>query len=263
MREFIAEHDYQRVLAEWRGVRAKIWQFHPSLGRLALQLYRADRPEMLYVTGVSCTQIEGPFSWENCRVELVETPNESGAPTTLLRDDTVGFRLRSRGVGMVLSDHRFDLGANISDTPFDPAPADHVEQLTVFAVPAAREDNAGAHRNWVVRFRDAVPDEWSAPGTETSLNSAAQDAVRRALEARGVSHDRDAAPVVRVIPIDRLRAAVCVRTARVANDLFAMHLVAASAALRALDRIETIEDIQGIPAPFWRLLLGPDQAVLP
>lgn len=62
---------------------------------------------------------------------------------------------------------------------------------------------------------------------------------------------------MRVAAIDELHVVVGVSTIKLERDEAHAYLVAASAALRRLERTTPIDDIQGIPRRFWRLMLGP------
>ena len=63
-------------------------------------------------------------------------------------------------------------------------------------------------------------------------------------------------PVVHVLGIDERHVVVIICTINLEEDDAHSYLVAASAALRALEAVTPIEDIQGIPRRFWRLVLG-------
>jgi hypothetical protein len=56
--------------------------------------------------------------------------------------------------------------------------------------------------------------------------------------------------------VDVRHVIVNITTVRLEDDDAHSWLVAASVALRAFDRWIPIEDIQGIPRRFWRLLSG-------
>src|SRR5690242_6802523 len=93
------------VLSKWNGASAKIWQFHPSLGRLAIQIYRTSEPEQLYLIYVSCRNISGPFHWRDCEIRVIKEkrdPDEDLA-THLVEDHAAGFALRCSSVVVVLS----------------------------------------------------------------------------------------------------------------------------------------------------------------
>jgi hypothetical protein len=88
-----------RVLREWHGGSAKIWRFHPSLGRMAIQIYRAGQTDAVYLNCVTCRSINGRFHWTNCQVVVEETPSEDQiTPTSLVIDRAAPFELRCHGV---------------------------------------------------------------------------------------------------------------------------------------------------------------------
>src|SRR5262245_10454741 len=93
------------ILRQWKGAEAKIWEYHPSLGRLALQVYRPLENEQLYLVNVSCQTITGRFHWRNCDIQVIEERYESDEyeASHLVRDQSSGFSLRCNGVVLVCS----------------------------------------------------------------------------------------------------------------------------------------------------------------
>jgi hypothetical protein len=58
------EDQQPSVLAQWQGARAEIWIFDLTFRRLALLLTKAEVNDILYVTGIGCRYITGPFRWD-------------------------------------------------------------------------------------------------------------------------------------------------------------------------------------------------------
>jgi hypothetical protein len=136
-----------------------------------------------------------------------------------------------------------------------------VEQAAAFALPLAVPvpgDDTREQRNWAVRFSEELPPGWNSERVGSIANRAAEVAVEHACVERGI-HDLDARahrPAVRLVAVDERHVLVNVTTLRVAADRADTCLVAAGAALRALEAEAAIADLQGIPRSAWRLLLG-------
>ncbi len=63
---------------------------------MALRIYRHDEPEALFICGVGCERITGPFSWDNADISLViGTYNET--PDRVI-DTKAGFELQCHGI---------------------------------------------------------------------------------------------------------------------------------------------------------------------
>jgi hypothetical protein len=90
------------------------------------------------------------------------------------------------------------------------------------------------------------------------LSREAASAVRDARIARGLAAEGEGliVPSVRVVLLDERHVIVNISTMRLEEDDAHAWLVAASAALKALDTSVPIDDIQGIPRRFWRLIVG-------
>ncbi len=84
------------VLARWRGGRAKVWDFSPSLTRLTVRVESRDRPGNLHIVCGGCESIHGPFGWEESAFEIVPA-EDSG---WFLRDAGAEFEVRCRMVGL-------------------------------------------------------------------------------------------------------------------------------------------------------------------
>jgi hypothetical protein len=115
MKIYIEEKDNEAVLERWRGAQAKVWLFHVSLNRLAISLFRDGEREAVYIVGIGCEHISGPFSWKGANLSIVIDP--PGRPESLGRhriiDKKAGFELLCAGVGIVQGP------AAVPPNPFD------------------------------------------------------------------------------------------------------------------------------------------------
>ena len=79
MRRVIEPKDHESVLTQWRGTHAKIWIYHISRKRLAINLSKEGEQEALFIIGIACERISGPFRWDQADVRiLTEAPNQWG-----------------------------------------------------------------------------------------------------------------------------------------------------------------------------------------
>lgn len=136
-----------------------------------------------------------------------------------------------------------------------------VEQLTALSSPRPlpiERDKTREQRNWVVRLAAELPAEPPPETLSVRLTDDAAVAIRRARAGRGLAEDGvDAhAPAVRLRIIDALHVVLNITTVRQDADEAHEYLVAASAALLGLEQESPIDDIQGIPRRYWRLLVG-------
>jgi hypothetical protein len=97
--------DQNSLLAEWRGAKAEVWIFHLTFRRLAVLLRLPEKSEVLYVVGLGCRHINGPFSWQNAKLSVsVVTPSGSatrGERLSRVYDQDGQFELVCSG-GVVL-----------------------------------------------------------------------------------------------------------------------------------------------------------------
>ena len=70
MRTVVRVEDQPSVLAQWQGACAEIWIFDLTFRRLALLPTNAEVNDILYVTGIGCRYITGPFRWDNVRLSI-------------------------------------------------------------------------------------------------------------------------------------------------------------------------------------------------
>jgi hypothetical protein len=136
-----------------------------------------------------------------------------------------------------------------------------IERLTAHSMPhplLVEGDTSREQRHWVVRIADRLPADWNAEATSEQLNCDAVSAVRDARSARGLElRGGPFVPQVRAVLIDEQHVLVSITSVKLEKDDAHAWLVAASAALRTLEKSLPVDDIQGIPRRFWRLVLGP------
>ena len=84
------------MLARWRGGRAKVWDFSPTLTTLTLRVELLDRPGNLHIVCGGCEFIRGPFHWEGSAFAVVPADDAGW----LVRDAGAEFEVRCRVVGL-------------------------------------------------------------------------------------------------------------------------------------------------------------------
>jgi len=136
--------------------------------------------------------------------------------------------------------------------------------LIAHSTPVRLPASSAPHRDerfWVVRLANDVSDAWNTNEAAARLTEKAVDSVNSAREATGLARDAPGdAPVVRLVPISSRHLVISIVTVRLEDDAANAYLVAASAALVALDEMNAVEDIQGLPRVCWRELIGPSEA---
>ena len=85
------------LLKEYVGSTAQICMFSTSLRRLAIRLLVATSEEVVYIVGIGCKHIEGPFDWKNACLTLSAVQNSNGNLSTKIVDADVGFKLITSG----------------------------------------------------------------------------------------------------------------------------------------------------------------------
>lgn len=136
-----------------------------------------------------------------------------------------------------------------------------IEQLTAYSAPTRLPiagDDRRDQRNWIVRHAEDLPGGFEPDEEAALLSREAAPAVAKARADRGLSIQDIGPhfPMVSLVPVDERHLMVSVTTIKLDEDEAHEYLVAASAALSSLDKRVPIEDIQGIPRRFWRLLVG-------
>ena len=138
-----------------------------------------------------------------------------------------------------------------------------IERLAAHATPSrlpVAGDPKREQRSWVVRLVRDLPRNWNAEQASDRLSKDAESAVVAARTVRGMSAAVDVIPIVRVVVVDERHVIVNVSTVRLEEDNAHDYLVAASGALAALDVELPVDDIQGIPRRFWRVVIGEDKS---
>jgi hypothetical protein len=134
-----------------------------------------------------------------------------------------------------------------------------IEQLTALLAPNALPvDVEGMEqRLWIVRVAHQLSDDWRPAEVAVLLSNEAASVVAKARSLRRLPQRCDAhLPIVRISVIGARHLVMSVVTIKLKKDDAHEYLAAASAALVLLDREVPIEDIQGIPRHFWRMILG-------
>ncbi len=94
MKTIVAEQDRLSELERWRGAPAAVWIFQVTHKRLALRLWRPGEPTVLYLVGVACEHIAGPFAWESSDISI----RSSTSNHEEIVDERAGFSLRCSSV---------------------------------------------------------------------------------------------------------------------------------------------------------------------
>ncbi len=137
------------------------------------------------------------------------------------------------------------------------------EHLAAYATPTGlptKLPNRDA-RHWIVRTKSAAayPTLIAQHGAEIARRTKA--AVASARAEMGLPPNEEHAPDVELISMGGHHLVVRITTVELAMDTEHGYLVAAVAALGALEESVPIDDIQGIPRRYWRLLLGETDAL--
>jgi hypothetical protein len=84
---------FPKMLARWRGARARMWELTTSHKTLTIRLERPGSNENLHV---SCypVHIHGPVEWNNCDLEVSLTD----AGKWFIKDATAGLEILAEGV---------------------------------------------------------------------------------------------------------------------------------------------------------------------
>jgi len=82
------------ALAKWRGGRARIWEYTPTLSRLTLRLESNKMTGNLHIVCGGCQHIRGPFHWDNCDLAIECAQGPGGELIHTIRDSHADFELR-------------------------------------------------------------------------------------------------------------------------------------------------------------------------
>lgn len=126
-----------------------------------------------------------------------------------------------------------------------------IEQLAASSTPIPLPSPDGQHdqRFWIVRFQE----QDAVDGLSAKLDACAESAARAVLAAREALD----LPEVRLLWLDRRHGVVRVTTVSLERDTLHLYLVVAGAVLRELHQAVALEEIQGLPLRYWRILVGP------
>ena len=114
MKTLIDPKNHESVLTEWRGAEAKLWIFHVTHNRLAISLFRKGGQEAIYIVGIGCEHISGPFSWKDADVKIIsEPPNQWAEIRHRVVDEKAGFDLLCSSVTITRGP------ASVPDSPFE------------------------------------------------------------------------------------------------------------------------------------------------
>lgn len=122
MKTLIKPADRVSVVALWRGAEAKLWLFHVTHNRMAIQLCRDDQEDVLYMVAIGCERISGPLCWEPADIVLRSgPPDQWGEVRQHLVDSEAGFELVCSDVTIVrmppaVPDNPFN-GTFVDDPP--------------------------------------------------------------------------------------------------------------------------------------------------
>jgi hypothetical protein len=114
MKEYIDITEQESVLAQWRGARAKIWMFHVTHNRMAINICRKGEQEAIYIVAVGCERLSGPFHWDQANITInTDAPNQWGEVRRQVVDAQAGFELLCSDVVI------FRGPASVPGDPFD------------------------------------------------------------------------------------------------------------------------------------------------
>ena len=98
-------HSQASTLQQWASANAELWVFHVSLKRFALKLYRLTEEEVLFIVGIGCKHIVGPFYWEKAIITIDVEQGVYLENQHLIIDRLAGFELRCSSIGMLRGTH--------------------------------------------------------------------------------------------------------------------------------------------------------------
>jgi len=135
-----------------------------------------------------------------------------------------------------------------------------IERVAANAAPGrlpVEGDPSAEERHWAVRLTAEFPAGTSAVQLALAATEAASRAVSEARVSRGLDPATEEGRVaVSLHSVDARHLIVSIRTVRLERDDAHAWLVAASAALRSLHDMTPVDDIQGLPRVFWKVLVG-------
>jgi len=119
VRVTVAVNDQSSVLSQWHGAKAEVWIFDLAFRRLALLLQRDGASDILYVVGIGCKHITGPFRWDNAKLSVAPSDTAksdiTGEPLTRLFGQDAGFELLCRSGVMLVRGLKTDILTSFGD----------------------------------------------------------------------------------------------------------------------------------------------------
>jgi hypothetical protein len=80
------------LFSKWRTGRVKLWDYTPTHRTATLRVQSTDVPGNLHIVCGGCTSMCGPFSWDNCELQVEQRAEEGGGMR--LFDAGVNFEIR-------------------------------------------------------------------------------------------------------------------------------------------------------------------------
>jgi hypothetical protein len=107
MKEIIDEKNFSKIIGKYKGSKAQVWLFNATHKRLAIRFSWPNKSEKineaLYIIALGCNLINGPFSWRDSDVEIVQSMNFNNELITKIVDMQAGFELIcDGGYGLVV-----------------------------------------------------------------------------------------------------------------------------------------------------------------
>ncbi|GAA3953648.1 hypothetical protein GO495_31480 [Chitinophaga oryziterrae] len=116
MDKVIDRNNFDEVLEKYRGANAQVWLFHISHKRLAIRLSRHNEKKDLYIIGITCDYIRGPFSWKNAEIKIYKEENkEILEPVTRVVDLNADFEFITSGLVNLVTVDSLDLKYSFDD----------------------------------------------------------------------------------------------------------------------------------------------------
>ncbi|MDR3010979.1 MAG: hypothetical protein LBV59_23835 [Sphingobacterium sp.] len=97
--EIITEiRDINYMLQKYKGANLQLAFYSESLSKLAIRLYSMNQKKVIYIIGIGCEKICGPFRLSNIDLSINDVVNsELGANLIRVFDKTSGFELFASG----------------------------------------------------------------------------------------------------------------------------------------------------------------------
>jgi len=87
-------NDANKVLSSYKGSTFQIVLYSESLRRIAVRLFSTESNEIIYLIGVGCERINGPFHFLNANLSInVNVDKHTNDKVTIISDKVAGFEL--------------------------------------------------------------------------------------------------------------------------------------------------------------------------